>query len=59
MILSFVMLNPWFAAAGLAAVGIAVWMHLYQRVSGKRMTVSSLRLVPQTPQVARSRKRIQ
>lgn len=59
MILSFIMLNPWFAAAGLAAVGIAVWMHLYQRVAGKRMTVSSLRLVPQTPQVARSRKRIQ
>ncbi|MFK7852020.1 MAG: BatA domain-containing protein [Akkermansiaceae bacterium] len=59
MILSFVMLNPGFAAAGLVAVGIATWMHLYMRVSGKRMTVSSLRLVPQTPQVARSRKRIQ
>ncbi len=54
-----VMMTPWFAVAGLAAVGLAVWMHLYRRVASRRVAVSSLRLVPETPQVARSRRRIQ
>ena len=49
---------PWFAAAGLAAVGIAVWMHLYERVASRRMKVSSLRLVPETKHVANNRKRM-
>jgi hypothetical protein len=54
-----VMMQPWFAVAGLAAVGLAIWMHLYQRTASRRVPVSSLRLVPETPQVARSRRRIQ
>lgn len=52
------MMHPWFAVAGIAAVGIAVWMHLYERTAAKRIKVSSLRLVPPTPVVARSRRRI-
>ncbi len=59
MIPLIVMMQPWFAVAGLAAVGIAVWMHLYQRTAGKKVKISSLRLVPETPRVARSRKKIQ
>ena len=53
-----VMIAPWFAAAGLGAVGLAVWMHLYRRTASRRMPISSLRLVPETPRVARSRRRI-
>ena len=58
MTFSLVMMTPWFAAAGLAAVGLAVWMHLYERVASRRLPISSLRLVPETPQIARSRRRI-
>ena len=58
MILALVMLGPWFAAAGVAAVGLAVWMHLYERVASRRLPVSSLRLVPETPRVARNRRRL-
>lgn len=58
MTFPLVMMQPWFAVAGLAAVGLAVWMHLYQRVASRRMPVSSLRLVPETPRVARSRRRM-
>lgn len=58
MTFPLVMMAPWFAVAGLAAVGLAVWMHLYQRVASRRMAMSSLRLVPETPRVARSRRRI-
>ena len=58
MTFSLVMMTPWFAAAGLAAVGLALWMHLYERVASRRLPISSLRLVPETPQIARSRRRI-
>ncbi|MFN0127883.1 MAG: BatA domain-containing protein [Verrucomicrobiales bacterium] len=58
MILAIVMLGPWFAIAGLAAVGLAVWMHLYERVASRRVPMSSLRLVPETPRVARNRRKI-
>ena len=58
MTIAIVMMGPWFAVAGLAAVGLAVWMHLYERVASRRMPVSSLRLVPETPRVARNRRRI-
>ncbi|MCX6874385.1 MAG: BatA domain-containing protein [Verrucomicrobia bacterium] len=58
MTIAIIMIGPWFAVAGLAAVGLVVWMHLYQRVASRRMPVSSLRLVPETPRVARSRRRI-
>jgi Aerotolerance regulator N-terminal len=58
MILAIVMISPWFAAAGLAAVGLAVWMHLYERVASKRHAVSSLRLMPETPYIANHRQRI-
>ena len=37
MTIAVVMAEPWFAAAGLAAVGLAVWMHLYQRVANRRL----------------------
>ena len=53
-----VMMAPWFAAAGVAAVGLAVWMHLYRRVASRRVPISSLRLAPETPRVARSRRQI-
>ena len=49
MMLAIVMLGPWFAIAGLAAVGLAVWMHLYERVASRRVQMSSLRLVPEAP----------
>ena len=55
---AIVMIGPWFAVAGLAAVGLAVWMHLYERVASRRVPMSSLRLVPETPRVARNRRRI-
>lgn len=58
MTLAIVMLGPWFAVAGLAAVGLAVWMHLYERVASRRVPMSSLRLVPETPRVARNRRKI-
>jgi hypothetical protein len=58
MTIAIVMMGPWFAVAGLAAVGLAVWMHLYQRVANRRMPMSSLRLVPETPRVSRNRRRI-
>ena len=58
MTTAIIMMGPWFAVAGLAAVGLAVWMHLYQRVANRRVPVSSLRLVPETPRIARSRRRI-
>ena len=58
MMLAIVMLGPWFAIAGLAAVGLAVWMHLYERVASRRVQMSSLRLVPEAPRVARSRRKI-
>ena len=54
----WVMLTPWFAVAGLAAVGLAIWMHLYQRAASRRVPISSLRLAPETPRVARNRRRI-
>jgi Aerotolerance regulator N-terminal len=53
-----IMIGPWFAVAGLAAVGLAVWMHLYERVASRRVPMSSLRLVPETPRVARNRRKI-
>ena len=58
MMLAIVMLGPWFAIAGLAAVGLAVWMHLYERVASRRVQMSSLRLVPEAPRVARHRRKI-
>jgi hypothetical protein len=58
MMLAIVMLGPWFAIAGLAAVGLAVWMHLYERVASRRVQMSSLRLVPEAPRVARNRRKI-
>jgi len=59
MMFSLVMIQPWFAVAGLASVGLAIWMHLYQRAASRRMPISSLRLVPETPPVARNRRKIQ
>ncbi len=58
MNIPIVMTAPWFAVAGLAAIGLAVWMHLYQRAASRRMPISSLRLAPETPRVARNRRRI-
>jgi hypothetical protein len=58
MILAFAMMEPWFAVAGLAAISLPLWMHLYQRVARRRVAISSLRLVPEAPRVARSRRRI-
>ena len=57
--MNLTLMNPWLAAAGLAAVGLAVWMHLYRRQAGRRVEISSLRLAPETPRIARSRQRIQ
>jgi len=54
-----VMMTPWFAVAGLAAIGLPLWMHLYRRVASRRVPISSLRLVPEVPRVARSRRRVQ
>jgi hypothetical protein len=54
-----VMLGPLFAVAGVAAIGLAVWVHLYQRSAKERQPVSSMRLVPDTLRVPRRRKRIQ
>jgi hypothetical protein len=54
-----VMMGPLFAIAGIAAIGLPLWMHLYQRVASRRVLISSLRLAPEVPQVARSRRRIQ
>ena len=59
MMSAIVMMAPWYALAGLAALGLPIWMHLYQRVASRRVPVSSLRLVPETPRVARGRRRIQ
>jgi hypothetical protein len=52
------MIQPWFAVAGLLAIGLPLWMHLYQRKASRRQAISSLRLVPETPRVARNRRRI-
>ena len=54
-----VMYSPYFALAGVAAIALAAWMHLYQRSARRRQPISSLRLVPETQRVARNRKRIQ
>lgn len=54
-----VMLGPLFAVAGVAAIGLAVWVHLYQRSAKQKRSVSSMRLVPDTLRVPRGRKRIQ
>lgn len=59
MMLAFSMMSPAFAIAGLIAIGFPLWMHLYQRVASRRVPISSLRLVPELPRVARSRRRIQ
>ena len=58
MMLAAITLQTWFAVAGLVAIGLPLWMHLYQRVASRRVSVSSLRLVPQTPRIARSRRKI-
>lgn len=59
MTFPLVMLQPWFAVAGLAALGLPLWMHLYRRVASRRVPISSLRLAPETPQVALRRRKIQ
>ncbi|MDG2126048.1 MAG: VWA domain-containing protein, partial [Verrucomicrobiales bacterium] len=58
MMLAAITLQPWFAMAGLVAITLPLWMHLYQRVASKRVMVSSMRLVPETPRATRSRRKI-
>ena len=52
-------MHPWFAVAGLLALSVPMWVHMYQRQARKKVPISSLRLVPDMPRVTRQRKRLQ
>ena len=51
-------LNPLLLLAGLAAIGVPIYVHLQQRRRKVRVVFSSLRLVEESQRIARQRRKI-